>query len=67
MEYKVGQRLQWVPKLTHQQREVVEVVELRSRGQAKLSNGWVVDEGGYAEGTNRQPGGVVVEMPCQKS
>ena len=67
MEYRVGQRLQWVPKLTHQQREVVEVVELRSRGQAKLSNGWVVDEDGYAEGTGRQPGGVAVEMPCPKS
>jgi len=42
--------------------ELVHVTELRRGGKAKLSNGWIVDEDGFAEGTSRQPGGTVA--PC---
>ncbi len=62
MEYRVGQKLQWLPKLRHQPQEVVEVVAIRSRGKAMLSNGWVVDEDGRADGTDSRPGGVVVAL-----
>lgn len=63
MNYHVGQRLIWVPYYNHDygNQRIVEVVELRKRGCAKLSNGWVVDEDGEAEGTDRIPGGNVIE------
>lgn len=58
--YKVGQSLLWVPHSQHKPQEVVKVVELRKRGSALLSNGWVVDAVGDAEGTDRIPGGSVM-------
>lgn len=63
MRFAVGQVLEWAPYCEHGKRTEVTVVELRKRGAAKLSNGWVVDEDGIAEGTSRQPGGFVVEIP----
>jgi hypothetical protein len=42
--------------------EHVFVTGLRKRGGAKLSNGWTVDEDGYADGTSRIPGGFVMEF-----
>ena len=59
--YYVGQPLLWTPARRHEASLEVVVEELRSRGAAKLSNGWVVDEGGIAEGTQRQPGGTVTD------
>lgn len=60
MEYQVGQRLRWIPKPACPQRDPeVTVVELRRNGIAKLSNGWFVDEDGYADGTRMSPGGRV--------
>lgn len=61
MNYQVGQKLLWIPAQAWRTPENVTVVELRKRGQAKLSNGWVVDEDGIAEGTRREPGGRVLE------
>ena len=60
MEYEIGKKLIWIPESKHDAREGVTVTELRSRGQAKLSNGWTVDAWGIAESTNRVPGGRVV-------
>ena len=62
MEYTVGQELVWTRDSRFAAPESVTVVELRSRGQAKLSNGWIVDDGGIAVvavGTGRIPGGRV--------
>lgn len=59
MEYTVGQELVWTRDNRFAAPESVTVVELRSRGQAKLSNGWIVDEDGIADGTGRMPGGRV--------
>jgi hypothetical protein len=42
----------------------VTVVQVLSRGKAKLSNGWVVDADGVAEGTARTPGGRVRPLPA---
>ena len=64
MEYTVGQELVWTRGNRFAAPESVTVVELRSRGQAKLSNGWIVDEDGIAEGTGRMPGG---RVSCPKS
>lgn len=62
MKYHEHQRLIWQPARTHEQKEYATVVGLRERGRsAKLSNGWVVDSDGIAEGTDRQPGGSVRE------
>ena len=47
----------YVPDSKFDQTEIVEIVGLRKRGHAKLSNGWVVDEQGIADGTGRTPGG----------
>jgi hypothetical protein len=60
MNYFVGQRLVWVPYYNHDNQYVTEVTELRKHGSAKLSNGWLVDDNGDAEGAARQPGGKVV-------
>lgn len=62
MKYEVGQRFLWFPDRPHEGQQIVRVVELRSRGYAKLSNGWTVDEDGIAQGTNRTPGGRVIEV-----
>ncbi len=58
MRYTVGQKLLWVPDNKQDKKCLVEVVGLRRSG-AKLSNGWVADEDGYAIGTERIPGGRV--------
>jgi len=60
MNYFKGQRLIWMPHHKYEPLQEVQVVDLRERGRsAKLSNGWVVDQDGVAEGTARQPGGRV--------
>jgi hypothetical protein len=58
MEYREGMQLQWTPYYGWQAPSLVTVVQVKSRGCAKLSNGWVVDRDGVAEGTDRQPGGI---------
>lgn len=60
MNFREGQELLWIPKRAYEPRVLVVVVALRSCGAAKLSNGWVVDEDGIAQGTSREPGGRVV-------
>lgn len=59
MEYSIGMPLIWKRNNKFDKPEKVTVAELRSRGHAKLSNGWVVDEDGFAPGTDRVPGGSV--------
>lgn len=55
--YSIGNRYRWIP-INHQDKVIeVEVKELRRGGKAILSNGWCVDEEGYAEGTKWMPGG----------
>lgn len=49
MNYEVGMTLKYVPDSKFDREEVVTVTGIRKRGQAKLSNGWVVDEFGVAE------------------
>ncbi len=63
ISYKVGQSLLWVPYSRHKQQEIVKVEALRKGGGALLSNGWVVDSEGDAEGTSRIPGGSVQLSP----
>jgi len=63
MKYELNQMLIFHPDTPHKEPEVVRVMELRKRGHAKLSNGWVVDEDGVAPGTGRMPGGKVEEVP----
>lgn len=65
MNFNVGQRLWWVPTRRNEPIAVVTVTDLRRRG-ARLSNGWTVDEDGYAEGTDRHPGGHVVDRPAHE-
>lgn len=67
MEYSVGQRLMWVRSNNHDKPEVVEVVSLRKRGAAVLSNGWTVDEDGIAEGSARVAGGSVRELAAPEA
>lgn len=62
MDYQVGQALIWIPAQKWREEERVTVVGLRAHGQAKLSNGWVVDVDGVADGTSRMPGGRVKEI-----
>jgi hypothetical protein len=59
MEYRVGLALFWQRNNNFDAPELVSVVELRRGGCAKLSNGWIVDEDGIAEGTTRVQGGAV--------
>lgn len=59
MNYQIGQSLEWHPFSKFEPVVIVTVTGLRKRGHAKLSNGWVVDEDGVAEGTARTPGGSV--------
>jgi hypothetical protein len=59
-KYEIGQEYEYIPdNQFSKDGGRVTVVDLRKRGHAKLSNGWVVDEDGYAEGTGRIPGGRV--------
>ena len=60
MEYREGMQLQWLPAGKFEAPSLVTVVQVKSRGCAKLSNGWVVDADGVAEGAGRIPGGRVV-------
>lgn len=62
MKYRVGQVLEWVSHYHYEPNQKVMVVRLQKHGKALLSNGWVVDEEGVAEGTPRMRGGSVREM-----
>lgn len=57
MNYKIGSKYKYIPNSKFEEVVIVEIVGLRKSGSAKLSNGWVVDEFGIAEGTGRIPGG----------
>jgi hypothetical protein len=57
MEYKEGMRVFWLRDNGKGKPDVVTVVQVKARGWAKLSNGWTVDEDGFAEGTSRIAGG----------
>jgi hypothetical protein len=59
MKYEEGQALVWQRANNFDPPERVTVVKVLSRGQARLSNGWTVDEDGIAEGTARNQGGSV--------
>lgn len=60
--YEIGLQFLWKPINQFDKTEVVTVVDLRRGGKAKLSNGWVVDAYGGAEGTKMMPGGHVEPM-----
>lgn len=62
MKFYVGQKLIWTPYYKWMPKEDVTVVSVQKHGCAKLSNGWVVDVNGVAEGTARMRGGSVQEM-----
>jgi len=59
MEYEVGMELIWQRNNNWSDPEEVVVQSLRRGGRAMLSNGWVVDEDGIAEGTALRQGGYV--------
>ncbi len=59
MNYQIGMKLIWIPDSKFDAHEGVTVTELRSRGQARLSNGWTVNADGVAEGNRRVSGGKV--------
>lgn len=61
-EYSIGQRLVWIPYYSYEPSSLVTVTGLRKRGGAMLSNGWVVDDTGAAEGTERMRGGRVTDV-----
>lgn len=62
-KYEVGQEFEYIPDSPFSKDGgKVTVVELKKRGAAKLSNGWVVDEDGVAEGTRRIPGGRIAKV-----
>jgi hypothetical protein len=56
MEYTHGMKVFWL-RDGQKKPEVVTVTLVKARGWAKLSNGWTVDEDGFAEGTSRVAGG----------
>jgi hypothetical protein len=60
MKYEIGMKLWWIPDNKQEEKQAVRVESLRRHGAAKLSNGWVVDADGIAEGTKRIPGAKVV-------
>lgn len=62
MKYEVGKKFKYIPDSKFEDVIEVEIIGLRKRGHAKLSNGWVVDETGVAEGTGRIPGGRIEEI-----
>jgi hypothetical protein len=62
MEYRLNQEFIWYRFNNWSTPDRVYVIELRSRGHAKLSNGWVIDEYGVSEGTDRIQGGYVQEL-----
>ncbi|MGI4936361.1 MAG: hypothetical protein ACRYF5_06400 [Janthinobacterium lividum] len=57
MDYFIGQTFHWLPASQFETVTNVSITGLRKRGHAMLSNGWVVDEDGIAEGTSCCPGG----------
>lgn len=63
MKYEIYQELLFIPDSRFENTQRVMVVGLRKHGSAKLSNGWLVDADGIAEGTGRIPGGHVEEVP----
>lgn len=67
MKYEVGQKLMWFRDNNYEPAMQVEVEEVRSRGAAKLSNGWVVDSEGIAEGNAKVRGGTVFEITDARS
>lgn len=62
MKYELDKPLLFVPDSKFDRPVLVKVIGLRKHGSAKLSNGWLVDDIGVAEGTNRIPGGHVEEV-----
>jgi hypothetical protein len=65
MNFYIGQTLEWHPYSQFESVEIVTVTGLRKRGHAMLSNGWVVNEDGVAEGTAMKPGGSVREVSTE--
>lgn len=62
MKFYEGQKLIWIPFYKYEPEQEVTVLAVLKHGCAKLSNGWVVDDGGVAEGTGRIRGGSVREV-----
>ena len=60
MNVEVGQYYLWVSAYKHEKPVVVQCVGERKSG-FKLSNGWLVNRDGIAEGTARQRGGEIQE------
>lgn len=61
MKIEVGRSYFWRSAYKHEKPVVVQCVAER-RGGFKLSNGWLVNEFGVAEGTERQRGGKIEEL-----
>jgi hypothetical protein len=59
---EVGRDYLWISDYRHEPRVVVRCVGERKSG-FKLSNGWLVDRFGVAEGTDRQRGGRISPLP----
>jgi hypothetical protein len=59
---EVGKQYLWIPAYHHEAPKVVDCVAERKSG-FKLSNGWLVDRTGVAEGTLRQRGGHITPLP----
>ena len=56
IQIEVGRDYLWVSDYRHEKPSTVTCVGER-KGGFKLSNGWLVDQSGVAEGTPRQRGG----------
>ncbi|MDE1179474.1 hypothetical protein [Paraburkholderia sp.] len=61
LNIEVGCGYLWVSAYRHEAPRPVQCVGER-KGGFKLSNGWVVDQMGVAEGTNRQRGGRIESL-----
>lgn len=65
--FYVGQQLLFYrPQRDYEGVQLVTVTRLHKRGAAMLSNGWLVDSDGHAEGTRRIPGGYVCGLPHEQ-
>jgi hypothetical protein len=64
LKIEIGREYLWVPAYRYEHPEIVRVVSERKRS-FKLSNGWVVDDFGVAEGTDRMRGGKITELPVE--
>jgi hypothetical protein len=60
MKYEIGMKLWWIPDNKLEHKQPVRVESLRKFGSAKLSNGWLVNADGIAEGTKRISGAKVI-------